>query len=137
MEISLLYTVATLLIYILAGRLVMRSLRGGTRDVVMALLNLAAVLNFLFHDFPSKFLLSLGLVVFFYGMFRVFFNASGRLFWLAFFSPIAALIVIRYVPGQVYVALGHALGKNLHSNPVVLGLSYMTFRCSRLVKNDN
>jgi D-alanyl-lipoteichoic acid acyltransferase DltB (MBOAT superfamily) len=44
-----------------------------------------------------------------------------------------ALIVIRYVPGEAYVALGHILGKTWRGVPMMIGISYLAFRCSRLV----
>jgi len=53
--------------------------------------------------------------------------------WLAFFAPIAALILVRYVPGPAYVALGRALGKAWRGVPNMVGISYLAFRCSRLV----
>jgi hypothetical protein len=37
------------------------------------------------------------------------------------------------VPGEWYVALGHALGKTWRGVPNMIGISYLAFRCSRLV----
>jgi D-alanyl-lipoteichoic acid acyltransferase DltB (MBOAT superfamily) len=63
----------------------------------------------------------------------LFADKRGHWPWLAFFAPIAALIVVRYVPGSAYVALGEALGKHWRGAPNMIGISYLAFRCSRLV----
>jgi D-alanyl-lipoteichoic acid acyltransferase DltB (MBOAT superfamily) len=134
---SALYFIAELLIYILAGRMVMRRLGGAWREVVFALINLAGVYGFLFYGHQShyteRFLIYLGLIAFQYAMVCLFSQAEGWKPWLAFFTPIAALIVVRYIPGSLYVELGHALGIAIHGVPDMVGISYLAFRSSRLV----
>lgn len=128
---------AGLLAYIVAGRLVMRQLSGVVRETALALLNVGGVFFFLFYGskehFTLRFGIYLALIVGLYMTVLLLAEKRGSWPWLAFFAPIAALIVIRYVPGSAYVALGNALGKNWHAGPTMVGISYLAFRCSRLV----
>jgi D-alanyl-lipoteichoic acid acyltransferase DltB (MBOAT superfamily) len=128
---------AGLLTYIVAGRLTMRWLTGSGRELVFAALNLAGVFCFLFYGgkehFVLRFAVYVALVAGLYLVMKLFANRRGYWPWLAFFGPIAALIVVRYVPGQWYIALGHALGKTWRGVPNMIGISYLAFRCSRLV----
>jgi len=129
--------------YILGSRLSMRLLRGNLRELVLALLNVGGVFYFLFY--PSElhthksaviaFGIYLLIVLWQYVMLALFSAAKGTTFWLAFFTPIAVLVFTRYVPFQFYVTLAHALGKQIYNDPVALlvGISYLAFRCSRLV----
>jgi D-alanyl-lipoteichoic acid acyltransferase DltB (MBOAT superfamily) len=129
--------------YIVGSRLAMRLLGGNLREVVLALLNTAGVFYFLIYSIPSHthksaiiaYVLYLFIVLFQYVMLVLFSQAKMGLTWLAFFTPIAALIVIRYVPFQFYVSLAHAFGKQLYNHPgsLMIGISYLAFRCSRLV----
>ena len=132
-----LYQLAGLLAYILAGRVVMRRLDGALREAALATLNLGAVFFFLFYGGKEHFALRFGiyvaLIVGLYLVMRLFADKRGAWPWLAFFAPIAALIVIRYVPGEFYVALGHAFGQSWRGVPQMIGISYLAFRCSRLV----
>jgi D-alanyl-lipoteichoic acid acyltransferase DltB (MBOAT superfamily) len=139
MSDSRLFFLLGLMVYILASRLVMRSLGGGTREVVMALLNLTSVF-FMFYDFRHLhflrfFIYYVMIVVVQYVVFRLFSESkTGWLRWLAFFCPIIFLIIIRYVPDQVFISLGHLFGRNLLGlPPISIGMSYLAFRCSRLV----
>jgi len=131
------YLLAGLLAYIVAGRVVMRRLSGGVREFVFAALNVAGVFAFLFYGNKEHYALRFGiyvaLVVALYLAVWLFAEKRGGWPWLAFFAPIAALIVVRYVPGSVYVALGQALGKTWRGVPNMVGISYLAFRCSRLV----
>jgi D-alanyl-lipoteichoic acid acyltransferase DltB (MBOAT superfamily) len=131
------HLLAGLLVYVIAGRLVMRRLDGGVREVLLAVLNVAGVFFFLFYGskehYALRFGIYLALIVGLYLAVCLFADKRGGWPWLAFFAPIAALIVVRYVPGSVYVALGHALGKTWHGVPNMIGISYLAFRCSRLV----
>ena len=131
------YLLAGLLAYILAGRAVMRGLSGGVRELVFAALNVAGVFFFLFYGGKEHYVLRFGiylaLIVGLYLVLCLFADKRGGWPWVAFFAPIAALIVIRYVPGEAYVALGHALGKTWRGVPQMIGISYLAFRCSRLV----
>jgi D-alanyl-lipoteichoic acid acyltransferase DltB (MBOAT superfamily) len=131
------YYLAGLLAYVLAGRAVMRHFTGGVRETALAALNIAGVFIFLFYGGNEHFFLRFGiylaLIVGLYLTVLLFADKRGRWPWLAFFAPIAALIVVRYVPGEWYVALGHALGKTWRGVPQMIGISYLAFRCSRLV----
>jgi D-alanyl-lipoteichoic acid acyltransferase DltB (MBOAT superfamily) len=133
------FFVIGLAIYILASRFVMRSLRGGSREVIMSLLNLAGVF-FMFYDFRHIHFLKfftyyVMIVVVQYVVFRLFSESKmGWLRWLAFFCPIIFLIVVRYVPDQAFISLGNLFGRHLLGlPPISIGMSYLAFRCSRLV----
>jgi D-alanyl-lipoteichoic acid acyltransferase DltB (MBOAT superfamily) len=132
-----LYFLAGLLAYVLAARGVMRRLAGGAREFLFAGLNVAGVFIFLFYGGKEHYMLRFGiyvaLIVGLYLALLLFAERRGQWPWLAFFAPIAALIVVRYVPGSAYVALGHALGKSWRGVPNMIGISYLAFRCSRLV----
>jgi D-alanyl-lipoteichoic acid acyltransferase DltB (MBOAT superfamily) len=141
MEIAPLLLAGLLAIYILASRVAMRFLGGQWREAVMLLFNLAAVYYLLLYHPGGKSLSKLrvyvAIVVFQYLMLRFFCGARGRLFWLAFFSPIAALIAIRYGLGEFFVVLGHVFARKWAPPPGSLaqsfvGISYLAFRCSRL-----
>ncbi|HEX7571105.1 MAG TPA: hypothetical protein VF492_11425, partial [Verrucomicrobiae bacterium] len=131
------YYLAGLLAYVLAGRVVLRRLSGAGREFLFAVLNVAGVFLFLFYGGKEHFVLRFGiylaLIVGLYLVLLLFAEKRGRWPWLAFFAPIAALIVVRYVPGEWYVALGRALGKSWRGVPNMIGISYLAFRCSRLV----
>ncbi len=131
------YLLAWLLAYVFIGRLVMRRLTGPVRETALAVLNVAGVFFFLFYGgkehYLLRFVIYLALIVGLYLTVCLFADQRGRWPWLAFFAPLAALIVVRYVPGEWYVALGHALGKTWRGVPQMIGISYLAFRCSRLV----
>jgi D-alanyl-lipoteichoic acid acyltransferase DltB (MBOAT superfamily) len=131
------YLPAGLLAYVIFGRLVMRGLTGRLRELLFAALNVAGVFFFLFYGgkehFVLRFVVYGVLVVGLYLALLLFAERRGSWPWLAFFAPIVALIAIRYVPGEAYVALGHALGKSWRGVPQMIGISYLAFRCSRLV----
>jgi D-alanyl-lipoteichoic acid acyltransferase DltB (MBOAT superfamily) len=132
-----LYLLAGLLAYVVAGRSVMRGLQGGSRELGFAALNVTGVFFFLFYGGKEHFVLRFGvylaLIVGLYLLVLLFAEKRGRWPWVAFFAPIAALIIVRYVPASCYVALGHALGKGWRGVPNMVGISYLAFRCSRLV----
>jgi D-alanyl-lipoteichoic acid acyltransferase DltB (MBOAT superfamily) len=131
------YLLAGLLAYVVAGRMVMRRLTGVTRETALAILNVAGVFVFLFYGGKEHYVLRFGiylaLIVGLYLVLRLFADKRGGWPWLAFFAPIAALIAVRYVPASAYIALGHALGKSWRGVPNMVGISYLAFRCSRLV----
>ena len=131
------YLLAGLLTYIVLGRFAMRRLTGGFRESALAGLNLVGVFIFLFYGGREHYALRFGIyVALIVGLYLVLLGFAGRRGywpWLAFFAPIAALIVLRYVPSSAYVALGHALGKSWRGVPQMIGISYLAFRCSRLV----
>lgn len=131
------YLLAGLLAYVVAGRGVMRGLTGTPRELVFAALNVAGVFFFLFYGgkehFVLRFVVYLALIVGLYAVLWLFAEKRGGWPWVAFFAPIAALIAVRYVPGEWYVALGQALGSHWRGVPNMIGISYLAFRCSRLV----
>src|SRR5580658_9596707 len=111
MDASPLFLTSGLVIYIIASRLVMRLLRGGSREMSMALLNLAGVYFFFYNHDNDRvhhyyglrlFAGCLLLVLLQYAAFCLFADAKGRLIWLAFFCPIASLIAIRYFPSSAW-----------------------------------
>ena len=128
---------AGLLAYILVGRITMRHFTGVVRETILAALNVVGVFAFLFYGGKEHYILRFGiylvLIVGLYLTVLLVADKRGRWPWLAFFAPIAALIVVRYVPGEFYVALGHVLGKTWRGVPQMIGISYLAFRCSRLV----
>ena len=133
--VHLLHLIVALLIYIFACRLVVKQLNGHWREILFAAFNIAGVYLFLFYKrqehYQLMFLIYLGLVAFQFVMLRAFAQKKGRVPWLAFFTPIAALIVVRYsplaglprIPGLAWTASGLGL----------VGISYLAFRTSRLV----
>jgi D-alanyl-lipoteichoic acid acyltransferase DltB (MBOAT superfamily) len=124
---------AGILGYILTGRLVMKGLRGQAREFVFAILNLAALYLLFFYDKDGRntpaFVAYLTVVIIQYLMLRLFAERKGWLPWLAFFTPIMALVLIRYAPSQVSIPLG---GHPLFT-PRFVGISYLAFRSSYLV----
>lgn len=126
-----------LLVYVCVGRLIMRCLSGVIREFIFAALNLTGVFCFLFYGGNEHFVLRFGiylvLIVSLYLALLLFAARRGLWPWVAFLAPIAALIVVRYVPGEWYAALGRALGKTWRGGPQMIGISYLAFRCSRLV----
>ncbi len=131
------YFLAGLLAYVLMARVVMSRLTGTVRELLFAALNVTGVFLFLFYGgkehYVLRFVIYLALIVGLYLVLLLFSEKRGLWPWLAFFAPIAALIVVRYVPGEWYVALGHAMGKTWRGVPQMIGISYLAFRCSRLV----
>jgi len=128
---------AGLLAYTVAGCLAMRRLTGGLREASLAGLNLAGLFALLFSDGQKHYLIRfsayVALIVVLYLAVWLFSSKRGGWVWAAFFAPIGALIVVRYVPNRVYVAGGHALGHSVGGTPSLVGISYLAFRCSRLV----
>jgi D-alanyl-lipoteichoic acid acyltransferase DltB (MBOAT superfamily) len=146
MKDSPLFFPVVLAIYILTSRLAMRCLSGMAREVVMALLNLAGsyllFLNIPHHNMSGSvcsllFMGYVGIVVFQYLVLLIFSTSKNSwLIWLAFFCPIAFLISDRYTPSAVlatFTKLVHLHSTHFSSIPHLIGISYLTFRCSRLV----
>ena len=122
-----------LLGYLLAGWLVVRRMRGWWRELAFAALNLAALYLFFFvgeagANMPA-FLTYLGVVTLQYVTLRLFATRGGSLPWVAFATPIVALILVRYTPlgGPLH------LGTHLLFTPLFVGISYLAFRSSYLV----
>ena len=122
-----------LLVYLVAARSAMRLLGGDGREAVLAVLNLGGVYFFLFYNSKGHgaigFGVYLALIVGLYLALKVFTEKNGG--WLAFFAPLAALVVFRYLPGSLDAVA--ALGKSWGGIPSLVGISYLAFRCSRLV----
>ena len=129
--------IACLLAYVLVGRCMMKWLTGPVRETTLAAWNLLAVFFFLFYGDKQHFFLRFGIyVALVAGMYLavcLFAERRGGWPWVAFGAPLAALIVFRYMPAGVFEGLGHMLGKTWHGLPNLVGISYLAFRCSRLV----
>jgi len=132
-----LYLIGGLSAYLLASRFVMQQLAGYPREVAFACLNVAGIYWFLFYGAEShydlRFLAYLAVIFIQYLMLITCANKEGWRPWLAFFTPIAFLIFVRYVPGSLYVDLGTLLGEKWRGIPNLVGISYLAFRTSRLV----
>jgi membrane protein involved in D-alanine export len=117
--------------YIVAGRFVIKRLSGAWRDFAFAALNIGILYWCFFHGADNRyaptFLAYLALIIFQYAMLRVFAEKGGWKPWLAFFTPILALILVRYIPQSLYAS------KSLPYGPYFVGISYLAFRCSHLV----
>ena len=122
---------AGILGYILVAHLVIKRLRGLWREAAFTVLNIAALYLSFFCGKDSRyiptFLAYLALITFQYLMVRLFAQKSGWQPWVAFFTPILALILIRYVP------LSLSTNGHLPYGPFFIGISYLAFRCSHLV----
>ena len=120
--------IAEILAYILAARVVLQYLRDGWRELLFTLLNLGGLYLFFFHEDDGRclptYLAYLGLVLTCYAALRLFVRRPGALPWLAFFTPILFLILIRYVPASVYG------GPHRPYGPFFLGISYLAVRNS-------
>jgi D-alanyl-lipoteichoic acid acyltransferase DltB (MBOAT superfamily) len=126
-------TAMALVIYLVACRLVIRQLSGLWREILFAGLNLAGVYGLLFYGRLAHsnlmFLIYVILICFQYVMLRAFAEKKGNLPWVAFFTPIAALIVVRYGP---IAGLPRVAGLAWTSSLSLVGISYLAFRASRL-----
>lgn len=125
--------VVELAAYVAVARVLVKWARGHWRDLTFAALNIAALYLFLFRtpdagprSIPT-YLTYIALVIFQYVMFRVFVGKRGVLPWLAFFTPILILILIRYVPPKLYAS------PHLPEGILFIGISYLAFRSSYLV----
>lgn len=127
----LLVQFAVLAACVLVGRLIIRHLRGNGRDVAFTMLNIAVFYWLFFHGGVLRawaFAAYLAVAVVQYLTLRLLAGRTGWTPWLAFFTPLLALVVVRYAPlapaGPVaFLAL----------LPYFIGISYMAFRCSLLV----
>jgi D-alanyl-lipoteichoic acid acyltransferase DltB (MBOAT superfamily) len=120
-----------LIAFVVVGRLMIKFLDGTWREFAFAALNIAVLYRICFHGEGSRyaptFLAYLGLIVFQYVILRAFAEKADWKPWLAFFVPILALILVRYVPTSVYAS------SSLPYGPYFIGISYLAFRCSHLV----
>ena len=132
-----------LLAYILASRFVLRRFRGVARELAFVLLNLAGYYCFFVHGRDTRYGLILAvygpLILVQYVMLNQFAERKDAKPWLAFLTPILALIVVRYVPTSFYAGYRESLHVTLLKNPdftigpYFVGLSYLAFRTSHLV----
>jgi len=117
--------------YVVAGRLVLACLRGAARDFAFATLNVALLYLVFFHRGDPRhaptFVAYLAWVVFQYAMLRLFAQKGDWKPWLAFFTPILGLILVRYIPQSLSASTSLPFG------PYFIGISYLAFRCSHLV----
>ncbi len=122
-----------ILTYLLVGCLVMKKLRGLWREAAFGILNVAAVYFFWFYKEDRQHALAfaayVALIALQYAALRVFVGKGGWLPWIAFSVPLLALVLVRYVPTSSAVYSGSVL----RYGPLLIGLSYMAFRSSRLV----
>ena len=135
--------IAEIVGYIVAARIVMVTLRGTVRDAAFTVLNLAgcAVFFVLGHDygFIWALWLYLPLVLAMYLTMALFADASDGRMWIAFFAPIGALVLVRYFPPSFFYAFmgspraAWPAAAPAPISPYFLGISYLAFRCSRLV----
>ena len=135
--------VAAIIFYILAARVLIQRQTGALREASFALLNLAGFFYFFFYGQDSRyrpiFAVYLGLVILQFLTLWMFSEKAGWKPWIAFLTPICALIVVRYVPTSVYAHLSGSLRMVLRRNPdftlgpFFVGLSYLAFRSSYLV----
>jgi len=142
MAFFFLVTGISILAYSFATKFVISRLAGLQREVAFAALNVLGLYSFFFRDQGRigvwMFSAYLGLALLQYLMLRIFAEKANKLVWLAFSAPIAALVLIRYVPASWYVRLWGLLwpvqtSPTLKLAPYFVGISYLAFRCSRLV----
>jgi D-alanyl-lipoteichoic acid acyltransferase DltB (MBOAT superfamily) len=116
--------------YIAAGKLVIARMGGRAREIAFALLNLAGFYFFFVQGkdarAPVFFAAYCFVISVQYLALRLFTEKKGWIPWLAFFTPIFFLIIIRYFPAAFSFHL-----ENLSAG-YFLGISYLSFRTSRL-----
>ena len=129
--------IAGILAYLIAAHVIVKWFAGMWRDAAFALLNVAGVYGFFFYghnnNYTARFAAYLVLIAFQYGMMRLFAESKGWKPWLAFFTPIAALVLLRYIPVSVYATVASHFGMTCVGIPAMVGLSYVAFRSSHLV----
>jgi D-alanyl-lipoteichoic acid acyltransferase DltB (MBOAT superfamily) len=114
---------AAIFAFVPLGRWLMRRPASSLRDAMFCLLNLGAVYWIFFRATDGRiFLIYLAVVVFQYGMLIQFSQQRGAWPWVAFLTPIAALIIVRYGPPSC-----------LAITSGFVGISYLAFRSSQLV----
>jgi len=84
------------------------------------------------HHIPLAFAIYVVIVILQYVTLRWFANRPGKYVWLAFFTPLLVLVIFRYIPQGMFTAASHVMGWGSIGLPNLIGLSYLTFRCSRL-----
>jgi D-alanyl-lipoteichoic acid acyltransferase DltB (MBOAT superfamily) len=135
--------ILAILVYVIVGRLLVRRRSGGWRQAAFALLNLGGICYFYLAGEHLRhavgFAIYVVLVVFQYATMRLFSESRGWRFWLAFFTPIVFLVVLRYFPPSTCAGLSAGLRGILEKDPgftfasLLIGVSYLAFRASHLV----
>jgi membrane protein involved in D-alanine export len=137
----------TAIVYVLIARMLVWS-RIFWRDFTFAALNLGVIYYLFFWSrdfrfrtlFTGFFVLYLAMVCIQYIALHLWAEREGKWPWLAFFTPILFLIIVRYAPvltlsrhtsRSIYEVLLRHPEFNL--NWVLIGISYLTFRASYLV----
>ncbi len=133
-----LFLLPGLLAYMLLARLVL-ALSEPLRTRAFAVLNLVGV-GIFFYAKVRPYTWTLGVyvavVVATWGLTRVLATRRGRSPWIAFFFPIAVLLLVRFLPSGVWAPAWSALGVPSEFQNAALyfvGISYMAFRLSWLV----
>jgi len=133
MTFEQLHSLALLLGYLALGGWLLRQPVSPQRELLFSLLNVAGVYGLFFlgrgRDFERFFLIYLALLGLQYQMLRAYAQRPGSLPWLAFFTPIAGLLVVRYTPEVFF----KTLGSPFPVSPYFVGISYLAFRSSHLV----
>jgi D-alanyl-lipoteichoic acid acyltransferase DltB (MBOAT superfamily) len=130
-------------VYLVASRLILRRMRGISREIAFAVVNLGGFCLILERGNGSLFRFVLWLYIavvllLFFSM-QTFSRSAGAKPWLAFFAPILILMFLRYVPTSFYAQFRESLRLKLLVNPdlyvgsILFGFSYLAFRCSHLV----
>ena len=122
-------------IYILLGRFLVRRGAGTWREIAFVFLNLAGFYYCFCWGRPAHnavaFGIYVGAVLFQFLMLLWFSEKSGRLVWLAFFTPLIFLFLFRDV---LVTANPKAQGiESVFRAAFFVGISFQAFRCSRLV----
>jgi membrane protein involved in D-alanine export len=136
------FLIAGLVLYTVAARCALVGLKGGWREAIFTLINLAGYYAFFVYGrdpaFAWALLIYIPIILILYVAMRFFSNAKDGRFWIAFSAPILALILIRYAPSSLFLRVIPALHpavfvQSFIVSPFFLGISYLAFRCSRLV----
>jgi D-alanyl-lipoteichoic acid acyltransferase DltB (MBOAT superfamily) len=118
--------------YVLAARFILARFRSVTRDILFALLN-APPFFVVFFRHPPIAIIYFALVILCYAMFHLFAGDDGWKPWVAFSTPIAALIFARYIFPLIYVHFAQYWYVVAVGMPQFFGISYLAFRNSYLV----
>jgi D-alanyl-lipoteichoic acid acyltransferase DltB (MBOAT superfamily) len=137
------FLILGIVVYIAAARFTLKWLGGWLREAAFAGLNIAGYYFFYVktHDrfYTEIFLVYIFMVVVMYAVMRLYSEKEGWKLWLAFLTPILALIAVRYTPPSAYAGfIGWLRGDSRADSsftiaPYVVGISYLAFRCSHLV----
>jgi len=136
-----LYLIAGILVYVLAARLILARLKGSLREALFALINVAGYYGFFVYKnsgFGLAFWLYGIMVLVLYATMHFYAQRTDWKLWLAFFAPILALAFVRYILTSHFIGLLGFFPATLRNLTLVIptyfvGMSYLAFRCSRLV----